>query len=72
MNITKDVYFKIVFRLDEQIQRFFKLMKGKALRKQSLHEKTAASVLLNLFISGNECVYIVIRFNMSFCVIISL
>jgi len=31
-----------------------KLMKGKALRKQSLHEKTAASVLLKLFISSNE------------------
>jgi len=31
-----------------------KLMKGKALRKHSLHEKTAASVLLRLFISGNE------------------
>jgi len=29
-------------------------MKGKALRKQSLHEKTAASVLLKLFISSNE------------------
>ena len=29
-----------------------KLMKGKALRKHSLHEKTAASVLLKLFISG--------------------
>ena len=29
-----------------------KLMK--ALRKHSLHEKTAASVLLKLFISGNE------------------
>jgi len=29
-------------------------MKGKALRKHSLHEKTAASVLLKLFISGNE------------------
>jgi len=27
-----------------------KLMKGKALRKYSLHEKTAASVLLKLFI----------------------
>jgi len=26
-------------------------MKGKALRKHSLHEKTAASVLLKLFIS---------------------
>jgi len=29
-------------------------LKGKALRKHSLHEKTAASVLLKLFISGNE------------------
>ena len=28
-------------------------MKGKALRKHSLHEKTAASVLLKLFISFN-------------------
>ena len=33
---------------------FIKLMKGKALRKHSLHEKTAASVLLKLFISSNE------------------
>ena len=31
-----------------------KLMKGKALRTHSLHEKTAASVLLKLFISGNK------------------
>jgi len=31
-----------------------KLMKGKSLRKHSLHEKTAVSVLLKLFISGNE------------------
>ena len=31
-----------------------KLMKGKALRKHSLHEKTAAPVLLKLFTSGNE------------------
>jgi len=31
-----------------------KMMKGKALRKHSLHEKTAASVLLKLFNSGNE------------------
>jgi len=29
------------------------LLKGKALRKHSLHEKTAASVLLELFISSN-------------------
>jgi len=31
-----------------------KLMKGKALRKHCLHEKTAASVLLKLFFSSNE------------------
>jgi len=31
-----------------------KMRKGKALRKHSLHGKTAASVLLKLFISGNE------------------
>jgi len=30
------------------------LMNGKALRKHSLHKKTAASVLLKLFTSGNE------------------
>ena len=35
-------------------QTLTKLMKGKVLRKHSLHEKTAASVLLKLFISGNE------------------
>jgi len=33
---------------------YSKLMKGKALRKHSLHKKTAASVLLKLFISSNE------------------
>ena len=37
-----------------KINTGFKLMKGKTLRKHSLHEKTAASVLLKLFISGNE------------------
>jgi len=31
-----------------------KLMKGKAHRKHSLHEKTTGSVLLKLFISSNE------------------
>ena len=36
------------------IRRVLKLMKGKALKKHRLHEKTAASVLLKLFISGNE------------------
>ena len=35
-------------------QKFIKLIKGKALRKHSLHEKTAASVLLKPFISSNE------------------
>ena len=34
--------------------RYKKLTKGKALRKHSLLEKTAASVLLKLFISSNE------------------
>jgi len=33
---------------------FIKLMKGKALEKHSMHETTAASVLLKLFISSNE------------------
>ena len=33
---------------------WIKLMKGKALRKHRLHEKTAAAVLLKLFISGYE------------------
>jgi len=32
-------------------ESYNKLMKGKALRKHSLHEKTAASVLLKLFIT---------------------
>jgi len=32
-------------------------MKGKALRKHSLHEKTAASVLLKLFISFSEVLF---------------
>jgi len=31
-----------------------KLMKGKTLRRHSLHEKTTASVLLKLYISSNE------------------
>jgi len=36
------------------VEVYFKLMKGKAPRKHSLHEKTAASVLLKLFIGSNE------------------
>jgi len=43
-----------VINSDCEYVLWFKLMKGKALRKHSLHEKTAASVLLKLFISGNE------------------
>jgi len=37
-----------------QVTYLIKLMKGKSLRKHSLHGKTAASVLLMLFNSGNE------------------
>jgi len=39
---------------------FIKLMKGKALRKHSLHEKTAASVLLKLFITVYNCDHTII------------
>ena len=48
--------------------KFIKLMKGKALRKHSLHEKTAASVLLKPFISSNERCHTTIKFH---CCIIS-
>jgi len=47
----------LILKLDHPIELYIfnnKLMKGKALRKHSLHEKTEASVLLKLFISGNE------------------
>jgi len=40
--------------MGNQKYSYIKLMKGKALRKHSLHVKTAASVLLKLFISSNE------------------
>jgi len=36
------------------LEQYSKLMKWKALREHSLHEQTAASVLLKLFISSNE------------------
>jgi len=49
-NLSYDVHSKYTQSLLVKL----KLMKGKALRKHSLHEKTAASVLLKLFISGNE------------------
>jgi len=39
---------------DHVLLGFIKLMKRKALRKHSLHEKTAASVLLKPFISSYE------------------
>ena len=38
----------------QMTRTLIKLMKRKALRKHSLHEKTAASVFLKLFISSNE------------------
>ena len=52
---TTDLYmsYKFVFSY-ANAKRYSKLMKGKALRKHSLHEKTAASVLLKLFIGGNK------------------
>jgi len=37
-----------------KIKHCIKLMKRKTLRKNSLHEKTAASVLFKLFISSNK------------------
>jgi len=40
--------------VNSSLYKLFKLMKGKALRKHSLREKIAASVLLNLLISSNE------------------
>jgi len=41
--------------MDNYIGQFLiKPMKGKAIRKHSLHEKTAALVLLKLFICGVE------------------
>ena len=48
----RDAFSKRLNCIENKISK--KLMKGKALRKHSLHEKTAASVLLKLFISGNE------------------
>jgi len=47
--VSEDVVYRSLKKVTN-----IKLMKGKALRKHSLHEKTAASVLLKLFISGNE------------------
>jgi len=41
---------------DVEVYIYNKLIKGKALRKHSLHEKTAASVLLKLFIGYQTCI----------------
>jgi len=49
-----DVFLEWLGKSITQASCNIKLMKGKALRKHSLHEKTAASVLLKLFISGYE------------------
>ena len=59
MHYVKSVNFSFQNQSLTELQKqglitLIKLMKGKALRKHSLHEKTAASVLLKLFISGNE------------------
>jgi len=42
------------FKFPLSINCLIKLTKGIALRKNRLHEKTAALVLLKMFISGNE------------------
>ena len=47
----------VILKINVYVVYFWKnikLMKGIALRKHSLHEKTAASVLLKLLISQNE------------------
>jgi len=44
----------VLYWRDISCIQVFLLMKGKALRKQSLHENTAASVLLKLFSSSYE------------------
>ena len=49
--LTRELKDSVTF-ISEQYDSVLKLMKGKALRKHSLHEKTAASVLLKPFISS--------------------
>jgi len=52
---SKKGFDAITFKLADNVYvHNIKLMKRKALRKHSLHEKTAASVLLKLFISSYE------------------
>ena len=52
-NFVVDALFGFSFKGRHLIKKI-KLMKGKALRKHSLHGKTAASVLLKLYISGYD------------------
>jgi len=51
VSISIYVFFLIAIHFDSEL---FELRKWKALREHSLHGKIAASVLLKLFISGNE------------------
>jgi len=44
----------VISTIDYTTSKTIKLMQGQAPGKHSLYEKTAASVLLKLFISGNE------------------
>jgi len=53
-SINDRMTYSSTVQTSDSLMCFIKLMKGGALRKHSLHEKTAASVLLKLFISGNE------------------
>jgi len=46
--------FPAIWHLVIAYAKQIKLMKGKALRKHSMQLKTAALVLLNLFISDND------------------
>jgi len=48
------VTFKLFLIIISKDSLYLKLMEGKVLRKHSLHEKTAASVLFKPFISSNE------------------
>ena len=52
--VRRCVYNETLRQTAETVSLFIIFLKGKAPRKHSLHEKTAASVLLKLFISGKE------------------
>jgi len=51
----------VQYNASNDCKLLFKLMKGKALRKHSLHEKIAASVVLKLFISSSSAVSVALR-----------